>query len=69
MKVLLLGGSGQLGRALRDQLPALGTLVVASRTGADADVAANFDAPDGLTDLVMHIAPDVVVNAAAYTAD
>ncbi|MCL6618369.1 dTDP-4-dehydrorhamnose reductase [Thermomonas hydrothermalis] len=68
MKVLLLGGSGQLGRALRDQLPALGTLVVASRTGADADVAANFDAPDGLTDLVMHIAPDVVVNAAAYTA-
>ena len=68
MKLLLLGGNGQVGRELRRVLPALGNVVVGTRDGADADVAADFDAPESLAGLVHRIAPDVVMNAAAYTA-
>jgi dTDP-4-dehydrorhamnose reductase len=68
MKLLLLGGNGQVGRELRRSLPQLGELVVATRDGGDADAAADFDAPESLAALIARIAPDVVVNAAAYTA-
>lgn len=68
MRLLLLGGNGQVGRELRRRLPALGEVVVATRDGAEADAVADFDAPDALTELVRRIAPDVVVNAAAHTA-
>ncbi|MES2859734.1 MAG: dTDP-4-dehydrorhamnose reductase [Pseudomonadota bacterium] len=68
MKLLLLGGNGQVGRELRRSLAPLGDLVVASRDGAGADVAADFDAPASLQELVRAVLPDVVVNSAAYTA-
>lgn len=68
MKLLLLGGNGQVGRELRRVLPGLGEVVVGTRDGTDADVAAAFDVPEALAGLVRRVAPDVVVNAAAYTA-
>lgn len=68
MKLLLLGGNGQVGRELRRGLLPLGELVVATRDGGDADVVADFDAPESLAALIARVAPDVVVNAAAYTA-
>ncbi len=68
MKLLLLGGNGQVGRELRRCLPALGEVVVATRDGAQADAVADFDRPASLAALVRAHAPDVVVNAAAYTA-
>ena len=68
MKLLLLGGNGQVGRELRRGLLPLGELVVATRDGGDADVVADFDAPESLAGLIARVAPDVVVNAAAYTA-
>lgn len=68
MKLLLLGGNGQVGRELRRSLAPLGELVVATRDGGDADVAADFDTPESLAALIARLAPDVVVNAAAYTA-
>ena len=64
----MLGGNGQVGRELRRSLAPLGELVVATRDGIDADVAADFDAPESLAGLIARIMPDVVVNAAAYTA-
>ena len=67
-KLLLLGGNGQVGRELRRSLAPLGTVIVTTRDGSDADEIANFDQPDTVAALVMRIAPDVVVNAAAYTA-
>ena len=68
MKLLLLGGNGQVGRELRRSLAPLGELVVATRDGGDADAAADFDAPESLAALIERVAPDVVVNAAAHTA-
>ena len=68
MKLLLLGGTGQVGRELRRSLAPLGELVVATRDGVDADIAVDFDAPVALAAMVRDIEADVVVNAAAYTA-
>ncbi|HSD16489.1 MAG TPA: dTDP-4-dehydrorhamnose reductase [Thermomonas sp.] len=68
MKLLLLGGNGQVGRELRRSLAPLGKLVVATRDGAEADIAADFDMPEALAALVRDVSADVVVNAAAYTA-
>ena len=71
MKILLLGGNGQVGSELRRSLSPLGELVVATRdgrleTGGTCEVA-DFDFPAALPALVARIAPDAVVNAAAYT--
>lgn len=68
MKILLLGGNGQVGRELRRSLPALGNVIVATRDGEGADAVADFDRPESLAALVAMVQPDVVVNAAAYTA-
>ncbi len=68
MKILLLGGNGQVGRELRRSLPALGELLVATRDGAGTDMVADLDRPESLGALVETLLPDVVVNAAAYTA-
>ena len=68
MKLLLLGGNGQVGRELRRSLLPLGELVVATRDGTGGDVVADFDAPGSVAALIEGVAPDVVVNAAAYTA-
>jgi len=68
MKLLLLGGNGQVGRELRRSLSPLGEVVVATRDGVDADVSADFNAPSSLAAVVHAVAPDVVVNAAAHTA-
>ena len=68
MRILLLGGNGQLGRELRRSLAPMGELVVATRDGVDADAAANFDDPTALAAMVRGSGADVVVNAAAYTA-
>jgi dTDP-4-dehydrorhamnose reductase len=68
VRILLLGGNGQLGRELRRSLAPLGELVVATRDGVDADAAANFDDPTALAAMVRGSGADVVVNAAAYTA-
>lgn len=68
MKILLFGGNGQVGRELRRSLALLGELTVATRDGQDADAIADLDQSQSLAALIDTIAPDVVVNAAAYTA-
>mgnify|MGYP000383056388 CR=1 FL=1 len=62
MKILLLGASGQVGHALREPLANLGTLRACTR--ADMDICDH----DILREKIMEFAPDVIVNAAAYTA-
>jgi len=63
MKMLLLGKTGQLGWELQRALAPLGTLVALDRQeGGDLSDSA------ALTATVRQVAPDVIVNAAAYTA-
>lgn len=71
MKVLLFGANGQVGTYLRRSLTTVGDVIAATRDGAldgKACELADFDSPEGLPALIERIAPDVVVNAAAYTA-
>jgi dTDP-4-dehydrorhamnose reductase len=72
MRLLLFGANGQVGHELRRSLAPLGEVVCATRSGALADgttcETADFDDPASLPGVVARVAPDVVVNAAAYTA-
>jgi len=72
LRILLLGANGQVGTELRRSLAPLGDVVFATRSGLLSDgspcEAGDFDQPDSLPALIGRIAPDVVVNAAAYTA-
>lgn len=72
MKILLLGAAGQVGRELHRILAAIGDIVAATRNGRLEDGTAcemaDFDRLDSLPALIERIAPEVVVNAAAYTA-
>ncbi len=60
--LLLLGATGQVGRELQEPFGALGTVVAPGRDRAD------LTEPDSLRETVDDVAPDVIVNAAAYTA-
>jgi dTDP-4-dehydrorhamnose reductase len=66
MKILLLGKNGQLGWELQRALAPLGELIALDRhaTHFSADLAR----PCTLAATVLALRPDVVVNAAAYTA-
>jgi dTDP-4-dehydrorhamnose reductase len=62
MKILLFGRGGQVGRELEQVLPSLGHLAAFGRDHAD------LERPDAIQALIRRESPDIVVNAAAYTA-
>jgi len=62
MKILLLGKNGQVGWELQRALAPLGQVFAFDRRDSDLSDA------DALGALVQQIAPQVIVNAAAYTA-
>ena len=62
MKILLLGKNGQLGWELQRALAPLGDVVACGREQADME---NIDV---LRQLVRDVSPQIIVNAAAYTA-
>ncbi len=66
MKILLLGKDGQLGWELQRSLAPLGELVALGE--GDSQYCADFVNLDGIANTVREIAPDIIVNAAAYTA-
>ena len=67
MKILLLGKNGQLGWELQRSLAPLGELVALDRQGASG-LCGDLGEPDGLAATVRALRPDVILNAAAYTA-
>ncbi|MFJ4157053.1 dTDP-4-dehydrorhamnose reductase [Pseudomonas sp. NPDC089752] len=67
MKILLLGKNGQVGWELQRALAPLGEVVALDRQGADG-LCGDLADLDGLACTVRQLAPDVIVNAAAYTA-
>lgn len=73
MKILLTGANGQVGDALCRVLPAIATVQATTRDGRLLGHAIPCHALDlgvagAVADVVQAIAPDAVVNAAAYTA-
>jgi dTDP-4-dehydrorhamnose reductase len=68
VKILLLGKNGQVGWELQRALAPLGKVVALGRNIDEAGLCGDLAALEGLADTVRRIAPDVIVNAAAYTA-
>jgi len=70
MKVLLTGAAGQLGHALRQQLPAGVELIATSRSGDPATGLLPLDLADAAAcrAAVLEHRPDWVLNGGAYTA-
>jgi dTDP-4-dehydrorhamnose reductase len=66
MKILLLGKNGQVGWELQRALAPLGELIALDRYSAE--YCGDLSNLDGLRRTLRAVAPDVIVNAAAYTA-
>lgn len=67
MKILLLGKNGQVGWELQRSLAPLGELIALDRLG-QAGLSGDLSDLQALRATIRQVAPDVVVNAAAYTA-
>jgi dTDP-4-dehydrorhamnose reductase len=67
VKILLFGRNGQVGWELQRSLAPLGELVALDRAGAQG-LCGDLADPNGVAQTVRSVRPDVIVNAAAYTA-
>ena len=71
MSILLFGGNGQVGTEIRKLFGDSGDLVVTTRSGMIDGVeceAADFDRPQAVKSVLARVRPELVINAAAYTA-
>ncbi len=66
MKILLFGKNGQVGWELQRSLAPLGTLVALDRNSSD--FCGDLSNLEGIRNTILAVAPDIIVNAAAYTA-
>ncbi|GHA06304.1 dTDP-4-dehydrorhamnose reductase [Oceanisphaera arctica] len=66
MHILLLGKNGQVGWELQRSLAPLGKLTALDRHATD--YCGDLANPEGLAKTIRALKPDVIVNAAAYTA-
>lgn len=67
MKILLLGKNGQVGWELQRSLAPLGELIALDRLGQDG-LCGDMTDLNGLHTTISTLKPDIIVNAAAYTA-
>ena len=67
MKILLFGKGGQVGWELQRSLSVLGELVALDRQGHNG-LCGDLTNLQGLAETVRQLQPDIIVNAAAYTA-
>ena len=70
MRILLFGKDGQLGNALQHRLGAMGELIALNRSGwgIESDLCGDLCNLTGIQTTIYALQPDIVVNAAAYTA-
>src|SRR5580704_4286229 len=61
-RILVTGVTGQVGGALVETLRPLGTVITADRAGLD------LSRPDEIAKVLDGLAPDLIINPAAYTA-
>jgi dTDP-4-dehydrorhamnose reductase len=66
MKILLIGSTGQIGWELRRSLMPLGTVIAVSQSTQPLQI--DLVKPDQIRSIMAEINPDLVINAAAYTA-
>ena len=66
MNILLFGKNGQVGWELQRSLGVLGQVTALARDSTDW--CGDFSNPAGIANTVRELRPDVIVNAAAYTA-
>ena len=62
MRILLIGKNGQLGWELNRTLSTLGTVFALGRNEMD------LSKPETMGSVIQDIQPDIIINAAAYTA-
>lgn len=62
MKILVTGAQGQVGQALRQHLQGMGEIHALGREQLD------LTQPDSIRQTIRSLRPDIVINAAAYTA-
>ena len=67
MKILLLGKNGQVGWELQRSLSPLGELIALDRHPVDG-LSGDLSDLNALRATIRQVKPDVIVNAAAYTA-
>jgi dTDP-4-dehydrorhamnose reductase len=67
MKILLFGKNGQVGWELQRSLAPLGNLVSLDRKGENG-LCGDLSDLEGIRNSIQKISPDIIVNAAAYTA-
>ena len=67
MKILLLGSNGQVGWELKRSLAPLGAVTALTRH-SEKGLSGDLADPDALAATVQSVRPDIIVNAAAYTA-
>jgi dTDP-4-dehydrorhamnose reductase len=68
MKILLLGKNGQVGWELQRALAPLGEVLALDRRSKSDGLCGDLSNLSGLATTIATLAPDVIVNAAAYTA-
>lgn len=61
-RILLLGAQGQLGQELQKALPTMVELIAVGKE------TVNLAIPEQLHEVILPVQPDIIVNAAAYTA-
>ena len=68
MKIILLGPDGQVGWELRRALAPIGEVIALARGDGSPGTCGDLARPDALAATVKALRPDIVINAAAYTA-
>ena len=66
MKILLFGKNGQVGWELQRSLSSIGELVALDVN--DQELCGDFTHQEGIIQTIQTVSPDVIINAAAYTA-
>lgn len=68
MKILLTGITGQVGWELQRTLMTLGEVIAVGRSVSEPTLRVDLAQPDTLRQVIRAVQPDLIVNAAAYTA-
>ncbi len=65
-KIVIIGGNGQVGWDLQRSMATSGNVIIANRQSAAYPI--DLAKPDSITATLSTIKPDIIINAAAYTA-